>query len=132
MKSLLTLGMAMAATSCTGPQRMSDASHASDPPIPPIMIDFQHGFRTNVVELQMNQQKIFSGVLTTDNRIGLAKHVPYFPHNTGSIDALVVVNGSERYAYRIRPDRGRNVGFYKDLDSGRLHMVQKKQPFLYD
>jgi hypothetical protein len=98
-----------------------------------LVIDFQYGFRSNQVELRLDGQTMFSGRLTTDDRVGLAKtiHLPLVP-GKATLRALVVVDGSSQPAFDIRLARGRYVGFFKNLDDGKIGMEQSREPFLYD
>jgi len=97
-----------------------------------VVLDFQTGFKRTPVELQLDGERAFSEVLTTDERVGLARSFTIHPQSRLGIELVITLSGSQRYSYQIQLDRGHYVGICRNLDSGSLKLDQRQDPFEYD
>lgn len=97
-----------------------------------VVFDFQSGFDHTPVELLLDGQLLFSAVLTTDERVGLARSIKLPARHPLPITVVIILNQGAQYSYRIQLDLGRYIGFSKNLDSGKLQMEQRHHPFEYD
>lgn len=133
MKRIAPICLA-ALSACSGdPKRHDPRSAASQPAATNVLvINFQSGFKNTSIELDLDHQRVFSEVLTTDDRIGLARRIKVTPANSKRIEAVITLDNTAHYSYQIQLDRGHYIGFLKDLDSGRLKMKQSLIPFVYD
>jgi hypothetical protein len=75
---------------------------------------------------------VLSGLLTTDQRVGLARSIEISGRFAGHITAVIVLDHGTRYSYEIQLDQGHYIGFSKNLATGRLQMQQRQHPFEYD
>jgi hypothetical protein len=80
----------------------------------------------------LKEQKVFAGTLTTDERVGVARSLHYTADASTPLNALVIVNHTNEYRFRINLRRGRYLGFHKSLKDGKIRMEQSKEAFLYD
>jgi hypothetical protein len=97
-----------------------------------VFLDFQTGFKATSVELELDGQRVFSGLLTTDQRVGLARSTEISARFDGHITAVITLDHGTRYSYEIQLDQGHYIGFSRNLDTGRLQMQQRQHPFEYD
>jgi len=97
-----------------------------------VVLDFQTGFKGTPVDLQLDGRRVLSGVLITDQRVGLARSIEITAHHPRHITAVITVDHGARYSYEIQLDRGHYIGFSKNLDTGKLQMQQRQHPFEYD
>jgi hypothetical protein len=98
----------------------------------PVTIDFQTGFENTSVKLTLNGRPVFDGVLTTDDRIGLAHSLEYSGALRSPVEAEFIVAGRSAHRFRIDLREGRYIGFREDLDSGEILMEISREAFLYD
>ena len=131
MNGVLPICVAFMAAGCVA---IEDTGQRRDVEVKklPVTIDFQTGFTGEQVELSVDRKSIFSGVLTTDNRIGLARSIQHSPQRWPVLDLSVTVNESQSYSFRVNLERGRYLGFDRDLDDRIVRLSQERDPFVYD
>jgi hypothetical protein len=96
------------------------------------MIHFQTGFTGNWVQVQAGGEPLFSAVLTTDNRIGLAATLRHSSAVESPLDLKVIVDRSKTYPFQVDLKRGLYLGFKRNLDDGSIALTQQREPFMYD
>lgn len=131
MKSFLPICLALLAAGCSA-VRDQDARRKTETAPLAMTIDFQTGFTGNWVQLKLGEELIFSGVLTTDNRIGLAGRLRQAAPAGAQLAVTVTVDRSKTYPFQVHLDRGPYLGLSRDLDSGAIHLTQGREPYTYD
>jgi hypothetical protein len=133
MKLLAPIGVAVLCA-CSGPEH--GQARRPDPGAAPtaatVSLDFQTGFNRSQVVLEVDGRRVFSGTLTTDNRVGLARsfHVPEPDSRRLTVTVTLGQAAPETRLFEL--DRGRYLGFSRNLDTGRLQIEQREHPFEYD
>jgi hypothetical protein len=134
LKLIVPLCLAALSASCVAKQAKTEAARKRGESTEgkQLVIDFQYGFRSNHVDLRLDGRPVFTGVISTDDRIGLAHSVrfPMFDAKN-RLEALLLVDDSKQQTFDIRMAKGLYVGFYKDLDDGKIRIEQSRRPFLY-
>lgn len=104
-----------------------------------VTVDFQTGFVGNWIQLTIDGESIFSGALTTDNRIGLAGrlHLHHVPsslsrHSKPAFDATVTLDRTQSQPFHVDLRRGRHIGLSRNLDDHSIHLTQSQEAFQYD
>src|SRR5262245_35323577 len=92
-----------------------------------VTIDFQTGFTGNWIELKLGEELIFSGPLTTDNRIGLAAKLRHAAPGGLKLAMTVIVDHSKTYPFQVDLDQGRYLGLKKDLQDGSIRLRQSRE-----
>jgi hypothetical protein len=132
VKALVPICLAALAACSTGSERHAALlSNSDSAAADTLVIDFQSGFKNNAVELDLDHKPILLEVLTTDNRVGLARSLKVEARDAQSVQVDITLDHVARYSYQIRPGRGRFIGFLKDLDTGKLEMKQSHEAFAY-
>jgi hypothetical protein len=133
MKKIAPLCLAMlSACSSGGPRPAHSPEESVIADDNTVVLDFQTGFRRTPVELQLDGEPVFSEVLTTDERVGLARSFTIHPRSRLGIDLVITLSGGEKYSYEIQLDRGHYIGISRNLDSRSLKLDQRQGPFEYD
>jgi hypothetical protein len=130
MNRFLAISSSLFLTACA-PASNPESPEASGTPRP-ITIDFQTGFQNASVKLFLNGRPVFDGVLTTDDRIGLAHSFEYTGALPNPVEARFVAAGQAPVLFTIDLNDGRYIGFSEDLDTGKIIMETSQEPFLYD
>jgi hypothetical protein len=131
MKSWLPICLTVLSAGCTGVQERS-AGPAVDARNRTVMIHFQTGFTGNWVHVKASGEPLFSGVLTTDNRIGLAATLRHSAPIEPALELTVTVDRSKTYPFSVDLKQGLYLGFKRNLDDGSIRLTQKPEPFVYD
>lgn len=134
MKWIVPLCLAGLSASCVTNQGRIEADREIGEPTDgrQLAIHFQSGFTSNHIDLQLDGRPVFTGVITTDNRIGLA-HSMRFPihQEKPTLEAFLILDNVKQQTFEIRLSKGLYVGFSKDLDDGKIRMEQSRSPFFY-
>lgn len=117
---------------CAGPRHHESETTRTQPAQRIVTIDLQTGFADSAVQLAVNGESLFSGRVTTDDRIGLAMSFEYDAGTAHQLELELRVEGQPPHRSRIDPDRQPYVGFHLDLDTGRIHREVTQEPFVYD
>lgn len=131
MKSWSALCLSVLTVGCTA-ARDPGAGQNAGLAAAPVVIDFQTGFTGNWIQLNIAGDRIFSGALTTDNRIGLAGRLHHVVTTVDALAVTVIVDRSHSFPFRIDLDRGRHIGLSRDLDDHSVHLAQSREAFQYD
>jgi hypothetical protein len=133
MKRIVPIFLA-ALSACSGVVPREESASTTRRSVAPdaMVLDFQTGFNDTLVRLYLDKELVLSETLSTDNRVGLARTITCAPRNPGRVDTEVFLDHDAHYSYSIELDRGRYIGFSKDLDSGQLEMEQSQLPLEYD
>jgi|SRR4030095_5463639 hypothetical protein len=131
MKSWLSICLTVLVAGCTAMREPAVRPETNTVPMS-VTIDFQTGFTGNWVQLKLGEEQIFSGALTTDNRIGLAGRLRLTTSTGTNLAVTVTVDRSKTYPFQVNLDRGRHLGLSKDLDDGSIRLTQNRDPFMYD
>jgi hypothetical protein len=131
MKSWVSIFFTVLTAGCTAVQKHG-AFSVSSPQTASIVIDFQTGFTGNWVQVRLGGERIFSGAVTTDNRIGLAGTLRYPASGDSALDVIVSIDHSRTYTFRVDLKRGRYLGLEQDLDDKSIRLIQNHEPFMYD
>jgi hypothetical protein len=133
MNRIAPICLAMLSACSSGDHRLTQSSEGKPSAVGnTVVLDFQTGFKGTSVDLELDGHRVLSGVLITDQRVGLARSIEITARSARHITAVITLDHRTRYSYQIQLDQGHYIGFSKNLNTGKLQMQQRQHPFEYD
>lgn len=129
MKHLAPIGL-LVLSACSAAVHRETASRNGE--VSTIVFHFQTGFDGTPVSLYVEDELVLQDVLTTDDRVGVARKVSWTSTSTGRLKGLVEMDHAAPTSFFIDARQGLYVGFSRDLDNGKLRIDQRIEPFAYD
>jgi hypothetical protein len=94
-------------------------------------LQLQEGFRHERVIVFADNQRVFSGLVTTDSRIGFAKSILIPIHDPRLQLRIEIPTSGAVYVWSLDLRRGRVLGLERDF-YGRPTLSQQTGPFFYE